>query len=72
MHVTALNSIHLRDINNFTHEISWEEHERYCIIRSRGVAFVNTVITCIVLELGGEGISASISKVACRFFGSLL
>ena len=68
VHVTALASGHLHDLNNSVHEVDLDEDDGSHVVRYWEVVFAPTAITRIILELGVDSIDASIAEVACRYF----
>ena len=72
VHITAISSVRLRDLDTSPNKDAQEKDSISCIIRSQGVVFVPAAISRIMLDLGEERIDASIAEVACHSFGSLL
>ena len=72
MHFTTLASGHLHDLNASTHKVTQEVDENSHVICYWIFVFVPASIAHIILDLGVDGIDTSITKVAFRFFGSLL
>ena len=64
VHVTTLDSGHLCDFNTSAHESYLDEYDGSHVVRYRGVFFVPAATAHVVLELGMDGIDASIAKFA--------
>ena len=53
VHVTALNSSYLLNLNTFAQEVAREEYEGFCLVYFQGFAFFPAFISHIFLKLGG-------------------
>ena len=72
VHVTALFFSHSRDLDISAHETVQEEDAVLRVVFSHRVIFVPANISCVVIELGVDGLDAFTVEVTCRSFRLLL
>ena len=64
MHVTALSSGHLCNLDNYAHKVSQDKDAGSHFICSWGIVFVPAKIASIVLDFSVDSLDDSITKVA--------